>query len=193
MSQNHINLQKASDELVLAIWQGNIDKVKGFIAVGADVNAKGKNPSCSHRVNQNSIAKFTKSTLETPLNMAILNGSLPIAALLCDNGAQATKNSLSYAVSFNRFAIVDFLIERGAQPDAKMLFSTSLDSSGEKMVLLLLERGVDPMAKNYGGMDIFTYMDQEDPHFTAADHERMIMKVMRQRKRAARGPMPTIS
>ena len=132
---------KAS-ELLDAIRADDAQRTQDALSAGADMNE-------------------TVALLGRPLHVAVARGSVEIAKLLIDAGAdveaeavkgQKKAHPLHIAASFNRVAVAALLIERGAKVDSR-------DSQGRTPLMiaasggqteiagLLLQMGADPLAE----------------------------------------------
>lgn len=139
-SYSHLK-NKLHRDLMLAIQNENIEKVRTMIECGSDVNKSGK-----------------------PLNAAAALGNIPIASLLLAHGAeidardQRLNTTPLLRATFNCHApMALFLIEKGANLDTVGYFNGTalryaMTGKMQDVMVALLEKGASPIIKDEQGL-----------------------------------------
>ena len=128
--------------LMIGAWEGNVDLMRLFIARGADIN----------KVNANG---------ESPIVLAAWRGNLPAVKWLLERGARINApdgqwSALHYAVFAGHGEVVNYLMEQGANIDARTTNGSSVlmmavYEGREALARLLIEKGADRSVKNDWG------------------------------------------
>jgi hypothetical protein len=133
------SVNKASDALFEAIYEGNVRAAKKALAAGADVNGG------------------SKVFDETPLTAAAREGNLELVKLLIANGADVDKKfdgntPVFCAVYGNSLEVLKALVEAGAKVKVsrygEMVLMQAAENGALEVAKFLVERGVDPHAVN---------------------------------------------
>lgn len=128
--------------LMIGAWEGNLELMRLFISRGADIN----------RANGNG---------ETPIVMAAWRGNLAVVKWLLERGArinapQRQWSALHYAVFSGHTEVADYLIEQGADIDARSTNGSSvlmmaIYEGHQDLAKKLIEKGADRSPKNDWG------------------------------------------
>lgn len=128
--------------LMIGAWEGNLELMRLFISRGADIN----------RANANG---------ETPIVMAAWRGNLAVVKWLLERGArinapQRQWSALHYAVFAGHAEVADYLIEQGADIDARSTNGSSvlmmaIYEGHQDLAKKLIEKGADRNPKNDWG------------------------------------------
>jgi hypothetical protein len=145
-------------DLIDAVYEGDLEKVKKLLDEGEDINAK-------------------DDYGRTPLHYASINGDLDIIKFLVEKGANVNakddygRTPLHYASIYGIVDVVKFLVKEGANVNARDEYgSTPLHYAAPKgyldVVKFLVEKGADINAKNKDGktpldlvMDIVDFLE----------------------------------
>ena len=128
--------------LMIGAWEGNIDLMRLFISRGADIN----------RLNANG---------ETAIALAAWRGNQEAVKWLLDRGARINApgrqwSALHYAVFAGHGQVMDYLIEQGADIDARSTNGSSvlmmaIYEGREELARKLIEKGADRTPRNDWG------------------------------------------
>jgi cytohesin len=150
MDQNHkdiveLFLEKGAKlSLHVAVYLGDIDKVKSFIETGVSVNVE------------------SGPRKRTPLYWAVKNKHKDVAKLLIDKGADVSSIHLLYYASWYGYRdFVELFIQKGADANSKNWGESPSHYAvwgGHADILeLLLVKGADANAKDTGGWSLLHY------------------------------------
>lgn len=138
-----------ASELLDAVKAEDVGRVEAALAAGADAN------------------ELDPSTM-TPLHMAAARGSVDIARLLIDAGAetgtgQGKAHPLHLAAEFDHAAVAALLLEHGAKADVRDSRSNTAlliaaKSGYADVVEVLLQAGADPLAEEASYHDTAIYI-----------------------------------
>ncbi|MDN5247658.1 MAG: ankyrin repeat domain-containing protein [Wolbachia endosymbiont of Tyrophagus putrescentiae] len=144
-TQSSQTIKQLNLELINAVKQSNLDKVKEYVNKGANVETKDSNGS-------------------TALHIAAKSGNLDITRFLLDKGADFNaQDSLGFmplhlAVEHGHLDIVKSLVEKGADVDAYQggySYSTALHLAAQKghldVIKYLIEKGANHKATDRDG------------------------------------------
>jgi energy-coupling factor transporter ATP-binding protein EcfA2 len=163
-----------SDELIMAVSNGDIKKVVELLSSGADVNVTNKNN-------------------ETPLHLAAWKGYAEIASLLLKHGANVNAQNyvadtpLHMAAWYGRAQVAKLLLDYGADVNARNRFGWTplhyaVMRGHAKVVEILIKYGADVNAVSNvdaTSNDFFFLLQKQTPlHYAASDGRAKITKLL---------------
>lgn len=143
-----------ADQLFISAGDGDVAKVKGLLAQGADPNHR-----FLHR--QRDLSPY-----ETPIIAAAENGHLEVIKILLKAGAdidaQNTANSqtaLFKAVKHKHLKVITYLLDKGANPMAEQTFGKNLlmmaiEQDDFNLIKLLIKYGAWPDPNQIDGDEV---------------------------------------
>ena len=180
---NHVSLGSAP--LHRAVWKENLDLVQILIDKNVDVDIQdddGNSPmhiaarSGNKQIVQLLLASNAKVDIldekqETPLHKAASRGHAELVVLLKENGSNTEIRNLDGAVPLSnaihrgRESVVQFLlkhIDKEDLQDSKSAFlHAAVQAANSKIVMLLLDVGIDVNIEDAHGRTAFSYMERK--------------------------------
>ncbi|MEN3000987.1 MAG: ankyrin repeat domain-containing protein [Armatimonadota bacterium] len=172
--QLHEQNRLHNEELLAAVEQGDMARVKVLLRAGASVNAS------------------TPSGL-TALSLAIIRGHEEIALLLIEHGAglgardrtgylnemNPGNSPAYYAAVYGRTRVLKAMLERGISPNqrdrnGRTLLMLAAENGHREAVRLLLQYGADPRARSTLGESVLDAAQRSgDPEIIAMIQQRL--------------------